>query len=139
MEEIYDTNFLVERLFQKLEGKVTKKKFALKRPVVSEINRKTYIRNFVDICQCMNREPNHFKSFIEKELNIDSSLNEDNILILDNRFLPAKVEEAVAKYAKKFVICLEPKCGSGDTEMIRKDKITYLVCHTCCSKKSLNE
>ncbi len=139
MEHIYETDFLVDRLFKKLEGKINKKKFTLKRPEVCDINRKTYLKNFADLCKIMNREEMHFKNFIEKELNIASSINEDNILILDNKFLPQKVEEAVAKYAKNFVICLEPKCGSGDTEIVKDNRITYLVCHSCCSKKSISD
>ncbi len=139
MQQLYETDFLVERLFKKLESKTSKKKAKLERPIVSEINRKTYIKNFPAVCKSLNRDEQHFKSFLEKELNIDSSLNEDNILILDSRFRQAQVESAVEKYAKNFVICLEPKCSSIDTEIVKENRILFLSCNSCHSKKSINE
>jgi translation initiation factor 2 subunit 2 len=139
MEKLYDTDFLLERLFKKLEGKVSKKKSKLERPIVSEINKKTYIKNFPAVCKSLNRDENHFKLFLEKELNIDSSINEDNILILDSKFRQAQVENAVEKYARNFVICLEPKCSSTDTKIVRENRILYLVCNSCNSRKSIDE
>ncbi len=87
----------------------------------------------------MHRDKQSVKSFIEKDLKIETSLNEDNVLIFEKEYQSIPIENAITKYVKKYVICLEPKCGSGDTEIIKENRITYLACKTCCSKKSINE
>jgi translation initiation factor 2 subunit 2 len=139
MEELYTTDFLLERLFDKLESRGNKKKFSLKKPIVDFLNRKTYIKNFVDLCKMMNREQLHLKTFMDKDLNTNSSVNEENSLLLDKKYTQVQIENTIAKYVKKFVICQEPKCGSGDTKLIKENHITFLECKGCCSKKSIDD
>ena len=138
MEELYTTDFLLERLFNKLENKGTKKKISLPQPIVDWEDRKTYIRNFVDICEMIDREKLHFKNFIDKDLNTKSSINEKNALLLDRKYTQQQIKSTILKYVKNFVICLEPKCGSSNTKIIKENHITYLECKTCRSKKSLD-
>ena len=140
MTQLYETDFLMDRLFKELESKVgNKKKFSMKKPAVEKINRKTWITNFMELCSMLNREKSHFQNFIEKELNVESSLNESNMLILDKMFLPEKVYDVVNKYAKKYVVCKEPECKSGNTEIVKENRIQYLVCHSCKSRKAIED
>jgi translation initiation factor 2 subunit 2 len=140
MEQLYETNFLVDRLFNTLESKIgNKKKFSMKRPVVNDINKKTYIKNFEELCTMLNRDENHFKNYIEKELNIASSINENKALILDSRFKSAQIEDVINKYAKTYVVCKEPECKSGNTQMIKENRINYLVCNSCFARKAIEE
>jgi translation initiation factor 2 subunit 2 len=139
MQQLYTTEYLLERLYSELESKVQKKKFTMKKPQVSTINRKTYIKNFEELYQNLRCDELHLKNFLKKELNTELSVNESNILMLDTMRSAPLVENAFAKYAKNFVICLEPKCGSGDTEIIKENRILYLCCKSCNSKKSIDD
>lgn len=139
MQQLYTTDELLERLYSDLDSKVQKKKFTLKKPQMTVLNRKTYIKNFEELCQNLRCDELHFKNYLKKELNTELSVNENNMLILDTIRSSTMVETAVAKYAKKYVICLEPKCSSGDTEIIKENRIIYLQCHSCNSKKAIDD
>ena len=43
MQQLYTTEYLLERLYSELDSKVQKKKFTLKKPQTTILNRKTYI------------------------------------------------------------------------------------------------
>lgn len=139
MQQLYTTNDLLDRLYAELDSKVQKKKFTLKKPQTTVLNRKTYIKNFEELCVNLRCDELHFKNFLKKELNTELSVNENNMLILDTIRNSSMVENAVAKYAKKFVICLEPKCLSGDTQIIKENRILYLQCDSCNSKKAIDD
>lgn len=139
MQQLYTTEELLNKLYSELESKITKKKFILKKPLVSIMNKKTYIKNFEELCVILRCDDLHLKNFLKKELNTELSVNENNMLILDTVRSSSLVENAFAKYAGKFVICLEPKCGSGDTEIIKENRILYLCCKSCNSKKSIDD
>jgi translation initiation factor 2 subunit 2 len=138
MQSLYSTDFLVERLFRTLDAKGTnKKKFSMKRPIVENSNRKTHIKNFEELCNMLNREMDHLKNFIEKETHISSSINEKKVLIIDATIRQPKIEEAIDKYAQKYVVCKEPRCKSGDTEIVKKDRLKFLICKSCGSEKAI--
>lgn len=141
MQELYTTEFLLKRLYEKLEDdKLNKKKFSLKeKPEIILQNRKTFIKNFIKICELINREPLHFQLFIDNELQVSSSINEENMLMLNNTYSKPQVEKVMNKYIMDYVICSEPKCLSGDTVLIRNNRISFLECKSCQSKKSVND
>lgn len=139
MQELYKTDYLLERLYSELENKIQKTKFTLKRPQVSILNRKTYVKNYEELCNCLKCDEEHLKLFLKKELNTELSINDSNMLMFNTIVGTTLIENAFAKYAKNFVICLEQKCGSGDTEIIRENRVIYLYCKTCNSKKSITE
>lgn len=139
MQELYKTDYLLERLYSELETKVQKTKFTLKRPCIYFFCRKTYVKNYKELCDSLKCDEDHLKQFLKKELNTDLSINDSNILIFDTIVSVPLVENVFAKYAKNFIVCLEPKCGSSDTEIIRENRIIYLYCKTCNSKKSITE
>ena len=45
------------------------------------------------------------KTFMDKDLNTNSSVNEENSLLLDKKYTQVQIENTIAKYVKKFVIC----------------------------------
>lgn len=140
METIYKTDFLMERLFKTLESKICDKK-KLKKPNVDLefLNKKTYIKNFREICSSWERDENHFKNFLEKELNFGSSINENEALILDGKVTKEQMNDVLLKYAKKYVVCKESECQSGNTEIVKENRVNFLVCKSCLSKKAIEE
>jgi len=139
MQELYTTEYLLERLYSELPSNSTKKKFKIEKPDVTNLNRKTYIKNYGDIISKMNCDEEHFKNYIKKELNTDISVNENGMLVFDSIRNIELIKQSIASYVKKFILCGEPCCGSGDTEIIKENRIIFLYCKSCNSKKSISD
>eukprot|EP00733_Pompholyxophrys_punicea_P002433 Pompholyxophrys_punicea_v1_NODE_1896_length_516_cov_1.253796.p1 type:complete len:141 gc:universal NODE_1896_length_516_cov_1.253796:37-459(+) len=140
MKELYTIDFLLDRLFEKLESdKKDSKKFTSKKPKIVIQNRKTIITNFAELCNIFNRDMNTVKSYIDNELKVTSSIfgDENDMLQINNIYKPSHIEEVLMKYIKTHVVCSEPKCCSGNTEIIREDRLVFLKCNSCHSKKSI--
>lgn len=139
MEELYTKEFLLNRAFEKMEN-ISKKKFSMKKPEIKNQNRKTFIKNFQEMCQSINRDEEHLKVFIDKELKLrkSSSINEDNMLMINGTIRQGPIENIIARYAQKYIICGEPKCNSGNTKIVKESRITYLACNSCGSRKAID-
>ena len=136
MEQLYDTEFLLERLFDKLESNKSQRFMAVK-PISIKQNRKTHITNFDAFCKSIKRDPNTVKTYIEEQLAKDSSITLNGTLIINRIYHQHEIDKVFVSYIKTFVLCAESKCGSGNTEFIKENRITYLVCKVCNSKKAL--
>jgi translation initiation factor 2 subunit 2 len=135
MEELYKTDFLIKRLFDKLEN-VERKRFKLPKIVMQKLNKKIFIVSFLDLCKTLNRDSHHFKLHLEKELNTTSSITADGNLLFNTIYPQDEIRKHIESYVLKYVICSE-QCLSGDTEIIKNDRITFLHCKTCNSRRSI--
>lgn len=140
---LYTTEELLDLFDARLSAKLklTKSNKKVKKltnpPVIKTFNKKTYIQNFELICNEMMRDPLNVQQFIENELKTKSSINEDNMLILNNVYNENQIKQIITKYMKKYVFCLEPKCNSSNTTLLKENRIVYMQCNTCQSKKPL--
>lgn len=133
---LYSDEFLLDRLYKKIEGK-TSQKYIVTKPISEKKNRKTFIINFGAVCTSLRRELNALKTYIETELQIDTSIMENNVLVINKIYQQSDIEKVISRFIKTYVLCSEPKCGSGNTEIIKENRISYLVCKVCCSKKAI--
>ena len=137
MEELYSQKELLERVFKKMEN-VSKKNFSMKvRPEIKRQNRKTFILNFIIFSDSINRDKNHIKSYIDKELKTSSSINDDGMLIINNTYNESDILKLLTRYAQTYIICREPSCNSGDTIITKENSIVYLACNSCKSQKAI--
>lgn len=135
-KELYTTDFLLDRLFN--QDSTNTKRFTSKKPVILAQNRKTAIVNFLELCDRFKRSPETVKMFIDAELQVSSSILDDNrVLLLNNAYSQAQINDIFAKYIKKFVVCPQEKCGSGQTNIIKIDRINYIKCDSCGAKKAI--
>ena len=95
---------------------------------------RTIIANFLQICNYLRRSPEHAEKFLQRELAAPSKIEGDR-LILVKKIPTKRLNEVMNVYAEKFVICKE--CGKPDTELERKDNITYIHCLACGAKHSI--
>ena len=139
MEELYTIDFCLKRLYDKLEvDKSNNKKFSTDRPLLVIENKKTSIINFEKLCDTFKRDKNSVKLFIDNELQASSSIcGKDNILMINNIYTQKQIETVIGKYIDKYVLCSAIKCGSGNTEIIRKNRITILKCNSCNAEKTI--
>jgi translation initiation factor 2 beta subunit (eIF-2beta)/eIF-5 len=133
---MYETNDLLDRLYNKIGNNGIRGKIILPKPVSGILNRKTYLNNYNEIKNKIERE--HVQSlisFIKKELSAEVSLNSENQLIITGIFKNASFEKIIKNYCIMYVQCIS--CKGGNTEIIKENKILYIVCKSCKSKKAI--
>ena len=96
--------------------------------------KKTVLTNFNQITSHIRRAPEHFQKFLLKEL-ATSGILEGDRFILNNKIPSAKINPKIEQYIKEFVLCKE--CGKPDTEIKKKDRLTFLHCLACGAKHSV--
>lgn len=131
-EMLYSDDYLIERIVGKLsQGKT---KFVAKQPKSERKNRKTFFTNFVECCKNVNRDIEFVKTFYENNLGVSMSITGDGSLMINKMYNEKEISEVYVRFLKEYVIC--PQCGSGNTEMIRDDRLAFLMCNSCKSKQS---
>mmetsp|Transcript_83192 Transcript_83192/g.248240 ORF Transcript_83192/g.248240 Transcript_83192/m.248240 type:complete len:215 (-) Transcript_83192:117-761(-) len=138
---VYTYDFLLSRLYKIIEDKNpslgTTKKYVMKPPQVVRVgSKKVGWVNFTEICEMMNRPPDHVIQFVLAEFGTEGSIAGDGQLILKGRYLPKHAESLLRKYIKEFVTC--EMCKSANTTL-SKDAHTrlYVVkCHNCNAERT---
>ena len=138
----YNLEELLNRVYENLyENNPTNKENKLKMvmPIVVNKNRKTFIQNFKLICDRISRDKYEVKKFIDDELRceIKSSLNDNDVMIINGFFRTNNIKKVLTNYIKTFVLCRE--CKSKNTELVKEDRILFIKCNTCKSQKSINQ
>lgn len=67
-------------------------------------SKKTSFVNFRKMTQCLNRDPLHFKQYLENELGTTSSVDQNSQLLLRGRFQSAQIENVIRNYCSKIMI-----------------------------------
>ena len=101
------------------------------------VGNRTIVRNFRQVAEVMNRDPQKIAIFMGRELATSANLDQDLRLILLGRKDRESLERVVQRYFKEYVVC--PVCGSPDTKLVKEHKITFLVCEACGAKSPVRE
>jgi len=125
----YDYDELLGRARQKLphssgEDVIFKAPFL---DVISEGSR-TLLRNFAEVCDIIQRKPEHLMKFLTRELATKANLDGKRLFLI-GKFNYNLVNARLQAYVKEFVIC--PACGRHETELIKDDRITMMKCNAC--------
>ena len=95
---------------------------------------KTVLTNFPQISTILRRDQEHILKFLLKELATSGKIK-DNRVILQRRIPSSKINEKIEQYTNEFVLCKE--CKKPDTEIIKKDRFSFLHCLACGAKHSV--
>lgn len=100
----------------------------ISKPDVSYSNRKTFWNNYGKICSQLNRTLVQIKIFFEKELAVETSINEKKQLILRGKYNFNIIASTLKKYIKNYVQC--SACKSLLSEIFRNtsNRLDYLKC-----------
>ena len=128
---------LIKRVFEELmQHKNDHQKLKITEPdVAREGSKKTAFVNFSRICRQINRDMNHFATYIATELGTTVSVDGNNRLIIKGRFYENQVKTILTKYINQFITCWI--CNANDT-YIYKDQATrlqFLKCSVCNSQR----
>lgn len=121
LDEIYDTLQENNELFGNTN-------IIISKPDIKYENRKTFWYNFGKNCTQINRSIPQFKKYIEKELGVETSVNEKSNLILRGKYNFNIIGSTYKKYIKFYVQC--STCKSLNTEIVRNssNRLDYLKC-----------
>jgi translation initiation factor 2 subunit 2 len=95
---------------------------------------RTFIKNFKEIAEALNRDPQHLLKFLLRELGTAGNL-ESSRAILQGKFNHYLINEKVDEYVEKFVYCQE--CNRPDTKIVREGRTFILKCLACGAKAPL--
>lgn len=128
----YDYKFLLERAYGLM--KIDKTKISVKPPIIEIRNKKTFIVNFQDFCEAINRNVDDVRKYLESEIQLTTSIIKTGELKIDGM---SKHEycKILQNYVKQNVVC--KTCKSIKTTVKKVNKVIYRVCETCLST-SLN-
>jgi translation initiation factor 2 subunit 2 len=137
-----NTLYLIDRAYNQLkEYKNNDKKIFIKPEIVSH-NRKTYITNFIKYCESINRDSEKVRIFLEKDLGTNASIVSENSINDDKSglkfstiFKTPIIMTSITNYMKEYVLC--KLCKSGNTEIKRINKITFVCCNSCKAETSV--
>jgi len=141
-ERDYPYTVLLDRIFGQLQANNTnlleRQSHHLPPPQTAlHGSKKTGWGNFKEICEKLNREPDHVKLFFLTEMNTTGNLDGSNNFIIKGRWRPKQVESLLKKYIREYVTC--NNCRSPNTKM-RKDPATrlfFLDCNECKASRSV--
>jgi len=104
------------------------KKLKLRTPQVAREGRKTFVVNFVKICDGLNRSQQHVMDYVFAELATSGNMDSEQHLILRGAFKAKDIETLVKNYAAEYVYC--KNCKGLDTEL-KKDAASRLFVISC--------
>jgi translation initiation factor 2 subunit 2 len=122
---------LLDRIYETLNDNnqlFGNKNTNISKPDIKYENRKTFWYNYGKNCSQINRTTDQIKKFIEKEMAVETSVNDKSNLILRGRYNFAMIAGAYKKYIKNYVQCTT--CKSMETEIVRNssNRLDYLKC-----------
>ncbi len=88
----------------------------------------TIVKNFEDIADKINREPQKLLKFLLRELGTAGEM-EENRVVFKGKINPNEIEEKLEDYIEKYVLCSE--CGRPDTHLVKEDRVTLIKCDAC--------
>jgi len=136
----YTYEELATRIFNMLHNSnpelAKTKKYVMKPPqVCREGTKKTVWINFAEICTIMRRKPDHVLNYVLAELGTNGSVDGSQRLVIKGRFQPKGLENVLRHYISEYVACRT--CKSPDTVMQKENRLYFLCCEACGSRRSV--
>jgi len=112
----------------------TQKRFEIPKIRSGNIGMRTYIVNYKEIAEAMNRDPQHLLRYLSKELATASTLDGARA-IFQGKFRSDTLSRLIHHYAEAFVIC--PVCKRPDTKIVKEKRFSFLACEACGAKSPI--
>ncbi|MEK6851763.1 MAG: translation initiation factor IF-2 subunit beta [Candidatus Thermoplasmatota archaeon] len=92
----------------------------------------TVLRNFLDITDAVNRDPNQVLQYLLRELGTAGALEERRV-VFKGKVTSPQVADRVKSYIDAYVTCSE--CGRPDTRLVKEDRVAILECDACGARR----
>ncbi|KAH7883037.1 eukaryotic translation initiation factor 2 beta [Phlebopus sp. FC_14] len=139
----YTYQELLQRFYASLHASnpslltATGKRYTIAPPqILREGVRRSIFANVADICKRMHRQPEHVIQFLFAEMGTTGSVDGSGRLVIKGRFQPKQVENVLRRYIVEYVTC--KTCKSPDTLLTKENRIFFMSCESCGSRRSVN-
>ncbi|KAJ7470724.1 domain found in IF2B/IF5-domain-containing protein [Mycena latifolia] len=113
------------------------KRYTIAPPSIHrEGTKKSIFANVTDICKKMHRQPEHVIQFLFSEMGTTGSVDGAGQLVIKGRFQQKQVENVLRRYIVEYVTC--KTCKSPDTLLTKENRIFFMSCESCGSRRSVN-
>lgn len=92
---------------------------------------RTILNNFKEICDVLNRDPNHVLRYLSREMATSGAI-EGSRAVFQGKFECETIDRLVRRYMDEFVTC--PICKRPDTKIVKEKRLNFLVCEACGAK-----
>ena len=125
----FDYNKLLNDASGVLSSKThTEERLKVPDPEIIYEGKATIIRNFLDIAEMLNRNPEDLVKYITKEFGIGASIN-GRRLVINRKLREEDIKDKINAYMATYVLCYE--CSSPDTTIEKVGRTYLLVCKAC--------
>ncbi|KAF9045390.1 translation initiation factor [Panaeolus papilionaceus] len=120
-----------------LLSSASKKRYTIAPPqLFREGNKKSIFANVTEICKKMHRQPEHVIQFLFAEMGTTGSVDGAGRLVIKGRFQQKQIENVLRRYMVEYVTC--KTCKSPDTLLTKENRIFFMACESCGSRRSVN-
>ncbi|KAJ7273671.1 translation initiation factor [Mycena haematopus] len=113
------------------------KRYTIAPPSIHrEGTKRSIFANVSDICKKMHRQPEHVIAFLFSELGTNGSVDGAGQLVIKGRFQQKQIENVLRRYIVEYVTC--KTCKSPDTLLTKENRIFFMACESCGSRRSVN-
>src|SRR6267378_5268770 len=107
-------------------------RFQVPEPDVVTEGKTTILRNFLDICQAIRRDPNMVLTYLLRELGTAGAQDGPRV-VFKGKVTAQQVADRIKAYIDSYVICSE--CGRPDTHLVKEDRVQMLECEACGARR----
>jgi translation initiation factor 2 subunit 2 len=130
-----DYEKLLKRAHSQLPPEVLeRKRFEIPRVRSGTIGMRTYLVNFKEIADYLNRNPQHLLRYLSRELATAGTIDGTRS-IFQGKFRNDTLDRLIQRYSEEFVMC--PVCKRPDTKIAKEKRLSFLVCEACGAKSSI--
>ncbi|MCY3411170.1 MAG: translation initiation factor IF-2 subunit beta [Candidatus Heimdallarchaeota archaeon] len=126
---------ILERAKAKLpEHKIDDNRFIIPK-IDSQIQgNRTFLRNFKEILNLINRPESHFLKFISQELGTAGNVQVTQA-IFQGKHSNSQLNKLLDRYVKDFLLC--PECNKPDTKFVQHGRVQMMKCDACGASSSI--
>ncbi len=95
---------------------------------------KTFLRNFTEFPKALRRDPEKVLQYLSKEFAVPAERLGEKAMFVGKRD-PDDFTRLFQIYVKDYVEC--PTCKSPDTQVVKENRISFLICEACGAKSTM--
>ncbi len=123
---------MLNEAYNQLPAEVFKReRLEVPRASCTTFGSRTFLNNFKEICDVLNRDPIHVLRFLAREMATSGAIDGSRA-VFQGKFGCETLDRLIRSYMKEFVLC--PICKRPDTKIIKEKRINFLVCEACGAK-----
>ncbi len=130
-----DYEKMLNEAYSKMPQETLKQeRLEIPKPICAVSGSRTFLNNFREICDVLNRNPNHVLRFLSREMATSGS-TEGSRAIFQGKFECQSLERLIRRYIEEFLNC--PICKRPDTKIVKEKRLSFLVCEACGARSPI--